>query len=201
MELVIATRNRGKLEEIVDLLKDFNIKVTSLLSYPDIGDILEDGEGFLENAKKKAQVVSHATRKWCLADDSGLVVKALGGAPGVKSARYAGKQGDHKANNKKLLKEMKNVPEDKRNAYFTCTMVLISPAGAEWDVEERCNGVIGRELQGERGFGYDPLFFLPEKGCTMAELDLAEKNEISHRGKALRHIRGILEDLLKRGKI
>lgn len=201
MELVIATRNRGKLEEILDLLKDLDIKVASLVSYPDITDILEDGDSFLGNAQKKARTVSHATRKWCLADDSGLVVDALNGAPGVKSARYAGKQGDHAANNKKLLKEMKDVPEGERKAYFTCTMVLISPAGAEWDIEERCFGVINRELEGKGGFGYDPLFFLPEKGCTMAELDLAEKNEISHRGKALRHVRIILEDLLKRGKI
>lgn len=201
IELVIATKNKGKLVEIADLLKDLPVSVTSLIDLPDIGDIEEDGETFLENARKKAREVVQATKKWVLADDSGLVVAALNGEPGVKSARYAGRQGDHVANNKKLLEVMKGIPDGRRQAYFTCTMVLAAPDGREWDVEERCEGVIGRALTGQGGFGFDPLFYVPEKGRTMAELPLDEKNALSHRGKALRHIKAILADLVKKGQI
>lgn len=201
MELVIATKNKGKLVEIADLLKDLPVSVASLVDRPDIGEIEEDGETFLDNARKKARTVAGAAKKWVLADDSGLVVAALNGEPGVKSARYAGRQGDHAANNKKLLEVMKEIPDGRRGAYFTCTMVLIAPDGREWDVEERCEGEIGRALKGDGGFGFDPLFYVPEKGRTMAELPLDEKNRISHRGKALRHIRAILADLVKKGQI
>jgi len=201
MDLVVATRNKGKLVEIVHLLTGLPVSVTSLLDYPEIGDIEEDGETFLDNARKKARAVAAKIGNWVLADDSGLVVEALNGEPGVKSARYAGRQGDHAANNKKLLEAMKAVPDGKRRAYFTCTMVLVASDGCEWNVEEKCEGVIGRELAGTQGFGFDPLFFIPEKGKTMAELPLEEKNKISHRGKALRHMKRILEDLLKKGQI
>lgn len=201
MELVIATKNRGKLVEITDLLKDLPVNVTSLADWPDIGEIEEDGETFLDNARKKARTVALKTKKWVLADDSGLVVAALKGEPGVKSARYAGGQGDHVANNKKLLDVMKEIPDGRRQAYFTCAMVLVVPDGREWDVEERCEGEIGRTLTGIGGFGFDPLFYVPEMGKTMAELPLDEKNRISHRGKALRHIKAILADLVKKGQI
>ncbi len=196
MELVVATKNKGKLVEIMDLLKGLPIQVSSLLDYPEIGDIEEDGETFLDNARKKARFAVVKTGKWVLADDSGLVVEALGGEPGVKSARYAGKQGDHVANNKKLIEAMKDVPDGKRQAHFTCTMVLAAPDGREWDIEERCEGEIGRGLKGNEGFGFDPLFYIAQKKRTMAELPLKEKNEISHRGKALRHMRRILEGLI-----
>lgn len=199
MELVVATKNKGKLVEIMDLLKGLPIQVSSLLDYPEIGDIEEDADSFLENARKKARTVAAKTGKWALSDDSGLVVEALGGEPGVKSARYAGKQGDHIANNKKLMEVMKDVSDGKRGAYFTCTMVLAGPFGREWDVEERCEGEIGRGLKGSAGFGFDPLFYIPKKGKTMAELPLEEKNKISHRGKALRHMRRILQDIISHG--
>lgn len=198
MDLVVATKNKGKLVEIMDLLKGLPVNVTSLLDYSEIGEIDEDGATFLDNARKKAREVASKVEKWVLADDSGLVVEALGGEPGVKSARYAGSQGDHVANNKKLLEAMKDVPDGKRGAYFTCTMVLVSPDGCEWDVEERCAGEIGRKLAGVGGFGFDPLFYIPDKRRTMAELSLEEKNKISHRGKALRHMRKIIEDVLKK---
>ncbi|MBU1903751.1 MAG: RdgB/HAM1 family non-canonical purine NTP pyrophosphatase, partial [Proteobacteria bacterium] len=155
--------------------------------------IIEDGQTFLENARIKARTVAQATGKWALGDDSGLVVAALNGEPGINSARYAGKQGDHAANNEKLLAEMKDVPQDKRQAYFTCTMVLISPDGKEWDIEEKCHGEIAYDYQGNQGFGFDPLFYLPEYQKTMAELPMSEKNKISHRGKALRHMKEILK--------
>lgn len=198
MELVVATKNKGKLIEIMDILRGLTISVSSLLDYPEIGEIEEDGDTFLENARKKARIVAMKTRKWVLADDSGLVVEALGGEPGVKSARYAGKQGDHVANNKKLLQVMEKIPDGKRRAYFTCTMVLAAPDGREWDVEERCEGEIGRVLTGSGGFGFDPLFYIPDKDCTMAELSLEKKNRISHRGKALKHMRKVIEDILKK---
>lgn len=200
MDLVIATKNKGKLVEITNLLKGLGVKISSLLDYPKIGEIEENGDTFLENARIKARTVAIKTGRWSLADDSGLVVDALNGEPGVKSARYAGRQGDHVANNKKLLEAMKGVPDGKRVAYFTCTMVLVSPDGREWAVEEKCEGVITRELTGEGGFGFDPLFYIPDMGRTMAELPLEEKNKISHRGKALRHMCKVLEDIMKKGQ-
>lgn len=196
IDLVVATKNKGKLVEISDLLKDLPIRVLSLADYPEIGEINEDGKTFLANAQKKARTVALRTGKWSLADDSGLVVDALNGEPGIHSARYAGRQGDYEANNKKLLEAMKYVPDGNRQAHFTCTMVLIAPGGREWDVEEKCEGVIGRELKGSGGFGFDPLFFVPAHNLTMAELPLEEKNKISHRGKALRHMRKLLEKIL-----
>ncbi|MFH1874943.1 MAG: XTP/dITP diphosphatase [Pseudomonadota bacterium] len=193
MDLIIATKNKGKLEEIKDLLQDLDINLTSLLDYPDLPEIIEDGQTFLENARIKASAISQATGKWALGDDSGLVVAALNGEPGINSARYAGSQADHAANNEKLLKEMKDVPKDKRQAYFICTMVLISPDGKQWDIEEKCHGEIAYDYRGTKGFGFDPLFYLPDYGQTMAELPMKEKNKISHRGKALRHMKEILK--------
>jgi len=198
IDFVVATKNKGKLVEISDLLKDLPVHISSLVDYPEIDEIIEDGKTFLANAQKKARTVAIRTGKWSLADDSGLVVDALNGEPGVHSARYAGRQGDYVANNKKLLDEMKNVSDGKRQAHFTCTMVLIAPDGREWDVEERCEGVIGRELKGSGGFGFDPLFFVPDHNLTMAELSLEEKNKISHRGKALQHMKRILEDIFEK---
>ncbi len=196
MDLVLATRNRGKVAELKAMLKSKGVKVTSLEDHPEIPEIEEDGKTFLENARKKAYAVAKATGCITLADDSGLVVKALGGAPGVNSARYAGKQGDYAANNEKLLKEMRYVPDGKRQAAFVCTMVLADPGGMEWHVEGRCEGVITREYKGTGGFGFDPLFFVPEEGATMAELPMDRKNAISHRGKALQKMYEILIDLL-----
>jgi len=193
MEIIVATKNKGKLIEIRDLLKDLRVDVSSLEDYPDIPEIVEDKDSFLENSRKKSSVVTKATGKWSLADDSGLVVDALNGAPGIRSARYAGKQGDHAANNRKLLEEMREVPDGKRRARFVCAMVITSPDGTQWDIEESCEGEILRELKGSGGFGYDPLFFIPDKGFTMAELPLNEKNKISHRGKALRHMKEIIK--------
>lgn len=195
MDLIIATKNRGKLEEIKALLKDLDVKISSLADLHNIPEIVEDGKTFLENARKKAQITAKAAGKWVLADDSGLAVDALHGAPGVNSARFAGKQGDYDSNNSKLLHEMDKIPDGKRKAHFICVAVLLSPEGKEWSVEERCDGEIIRELRGAKGFGYDPLFFIPTMEKTMAELNMDEKNKISHRGKAFRKIKEIIKKL------
>lgn len=196
MHIVLATRNRGKIEELAQLLLGLGVELTSLADHPEIGEIEERGETFLENARQKARAVAAAVPgALVLADDSGLVVDALGGAPGVRSARYAGQQGDSAANNEKLLREMRHVPAGQRLAAFVCTMVLVAPDGREWDVEGRCEGEIGTKLRGSMGFGFDPLFIVPGEGRTMAELPMARKNEISHRGRALRQIREILVEI------
>jgi XTP/dITP diphosphohydrolase len=149
----------------------------------------EDGETFCDNAVKKATVIAKAIGEWALADDSGLEVDALGGAPGVYSARYAGL--DHhgerndRENNAKLLKELAGVPISRRTARFRSVIALASPEGKVWTAEGICEGYIGLEPRGEKGFGYDPLFYLPEYGLTMAELTEEEKNRISHRAKAM----------------
>ncbi len=196
ISLVLATRNRGKVEELKHLLEGMPVSLSDLADHPEIVSIVEDGATFLANARKKARVVAEATGGWALADDSGLTVAALEGAPGVLSARYAGKDGDHRANNEKLLREMEGVPAGKRQAAFVCVMVLVAPDGREWDVEERCEGEIAFERRGSGGFGYDPLFFVPDHGKTMAQLSMNEKNAISHRGKALRRMKEVLLEIL-----
>lgn len=179
------------------LLEGMPVSLSDLADHLEVSPIVEDGETFLANAQKKARAVVKTTGLWALADDSGLVVAALGGAPGVISARYAGRDGDHAANNEKLLREMERIPAGVRQAAFVCAMVLAAPDGREWDVEERCEGEIAFEPRGKGGFGYDSLFYVANKGKTMAELTMDEKNAISHRGKALRHIKDILLEILR----
>lgn len=192
----MATRNEGKVAELRAMLSGLDVDVTSLADHPEVGEVVEDGETFLENARVKARAAAEVTGRMALADDSGLVVAALSGAPGVTSARYAGKQGDYEANNEKLLREMGEVPDGERQAAFVCAMVLAEPGGLEWDVQERCEGEITREYRGSAGFGFDPLFFVPSEGATMAELPMERKNQISHRGRALRRMKEILIDIL-----
>lgn len=199
-ELVLATKNRGKLRELSELLAGAGLKITALDDHPEVPEIVEDGATFLENAAKKARTVAGVIKGWVLADDSGLVVEALGGEPGVHSARYAGSQGDTKANNAKLLSEMRGVPDDRRGAAFVCSMVLISPGGREWSVEGRCEGKIGMSPRGGGGFGFDPLFVVDGENLTMAELPPGKKNEISHRGRALRQIKDVLLAAMKEGR-
>jgi len=196
MKLVLATRNEGKVRELRRMLEGLDVEVSSLADHPEVPEVVEDGETFLDNARKKARAVCEVTGRAALADDSGLVVEALGGEPGVRSARYAGRQGDHEANNRKLMREMEGVPDGERQAAFVCVMVLAIPGGEEYDVEGRCEGEIARELKGEGGFGFDPLFFVPSEGKTMAELPMERKNSISHRGQALRNICGILQRII-----
>ena len=188
MELVVATRNAGKLKEIRRLLESRGIRVRGIEEFPGAPDVVEDGETFAENAIKKAEAVAQFTSMPCLADDSGLVVDALQGRPGVHSARFSGAEADDQSNNRKLLYEMAAVPEIRRQASFCCVMALCMPGQSPRLFQGRVNGAILERQQGAGGFGYDPLFWLPGYNCTMAELPLDTKNQVSHRGQALRQL-------------
>lgn len=192
--VIIASGNQGKLKEFKELMKDLAVEVKSLKDFPEIGDIEENGTSFAENAYIKAKAVYEATGCLSIADDSGLEVDALDGAPGIYSARYAGENKDDKANNEKLLKEMDAVPNEKRGAQFHCAIVAIDKEGRRYDAEGIVRGEILRVPQGDNGFGYDPLFYIEEFGRTTAELSMDEKNKISHRGKAVRQIVDILKE-------
>lgn len=188
MELVVATGNAGKLKEIRRLLESYDVKVLGLDQFPDAPDVVEDGETFSANAAKKAETIARLTGLPCLADDSGLSVSALDGRPGVHSARFSGENANDQSNNLKLLEEMASIPEGQRQAAFFCVMALSLPDQPTRFFEGRVEGTILQEPQGDGGFGYDPLFWLPDFNCTMAEIPLDEKNRISHRGQALRQV-------------
>lgn len=181
-EVVLATRNRGKLREFARLLEGGFASVISLDALDSPPEVLEDGMTFRDNALKKARAVAQYSGKPALADDSGLEVDALGGKPGVYSARYAGENAFDKDNIIKLLQDLNGV-EDRR-ARFVCCLALVSPDGRETVVEGSCEGIILTEPRGKGGFGYDPVFFLPEYGKTMAEIPAELKNKISHRARA-----------------
>ncbi|MDO8644114.1 MAG: XTP/dITP diphosphatase [bacterium] len=188
--LVVATHNPGKFKEIREILSDLPLKVESLDEYPAIGEIEESGKTFEENALIKARWVSRLLEnKIVLADDSGLVIPFLEGRPGVFSARYAGEKVTYAENNEKVLKELDGVPEEKRNAFFICVMVLLFPDGKTKIVEGRCDGFITKTPKGKGGFGYDPIFWIPSVKRTLAELPPLEKNRLSHRGVALQNIK------------
>ena len=196
MKLLVATGNPGKLKEIRRLLEDSPIDVVGLDAYPDLPEVVEDGDTFEANARKKALEMAAATGCLTLADDSGLVVDFLDGAPGVISARYAGEDGDDEANNRKLMLQMQDVPDDKRQAAFHCVMALAEPDGRCRTFDGIITGLLLREPRGEGGFGYDPYFLVPEYGKTTAELPLDIKNRISHRGNALRKVMPVLQEYL-----
>jgi XTP/dITP diphosphohydrolase len=183
MKLVIATRNKHKLEEIRQIFNVRGLEIVSALEFPEVPDVVEDGDTFEANAIKKAVSLAKATGLWALADDSGLEVDALNGAPGIYSARYAGEPVSYPANNRKLLKELENASN--RRARFRCVIALSSPDGKARTLDGRCEGVIGREESGKQGFGYDPLFIPDGFTQTFAEMDADSKNAISHRGRAL----------------
>jgi len=166
------------------MLRDLDIEVLSLQSFPDVPEVEEDGLTFRDNAMKKAREVSLQTREAVLADDSGLEVDALGKEPGIHSARYSGPQATDETNNRKLLQNLKEVPEEKRGAAFRCVLVLYRPDGQNESFEGAWRGEILFEPRGTLGFGYDPLFFDPQQGLTAAELPPGIKNRISHRGRA-----------------
>jgi len=185
MRLVLATRNQGKVRELSALLAPLGMEVRSLFDYPEVPPVEEDGRTFMENAVKKARYTCAATGEAALADDSGLEVDCLGGAPGVHSARFAGLPGDDEANNHRLLQLLAGVPLDRRTARFRCAVAVAFPDGELLTAEGTCEGLIVDEPRGKEGFGYDPLFYLPEYGKTVAELDLETKNRVSHRGRAM----------------
>lgn len=196
MLLVLGTRNRKKRGEIVEILAGLGWEFGDLTGWPDLPEVEETGTTFAENAALKAVAVAKGTGHWALGEDSGLVVPALGGAPGVYSARYAGVQGDDAANNAKLLSELAKLPDEERGAYYVCTAALCDPAGqVRATVEGRCHGVIIREARGSGGFGYDPLFLIPEYHRTFGELSATVKHALSHRGRALARLRPVLREL------
>lgn len=189
--LILASNNANKLREIREILGGRFEEIVSLREAGIEHETVEDGETFLDNARKKAREIAALSGCCALADDSGLCVDALGGAPGVYSARFAGVHGDDQANMRLLLEKLQGV--ENRAAHFTCAMVLVFPDGREISAEGYFYGQIGYEQKGSNGFGYDPLFYIPEFGCTSAELSPEQKNAVSHRGSALRTLVARLE--------
>ncbi len=191
-EIVLATGNKGKIREFSGLLEGVFGRIISLNDLESPRDVLEDGETFKENALKKARAIAAYSGLPALADDSGLVVDSLGGRPGVYSARYAGEGATDRDNIAKLLTELSGI--EGRKARFVCVLALASPDGEEITAEGTCEGVILTEPRGEGGFGYDPVFYLPELGKTMAELPPEKKNTLSHRARAAESLLKLLDE-------
>ena len=195
-ELLVATCNRGKLREIRELLKDLDLKITSLVDYPGLPEIVEDGKTFRANAVKKAMTISRHTNKLVMGEDSGLEVEALDGAPGVYSARFAGPfsggKADDQKNNAKLLRMLRGVPLQKRQARYRCFAALADGKKLIGVVNGSCSGMISRRAYGKNGFGYDPFFFIPQYNKTFGQLDPQIKAQISHRAKALKKMKRLL---------
>ncbi len=196
MDIIIATSNQNKLKEFKALLKDHKINILSLKDFSQIPAVVEDGKNFYENALKKATTVVRYTGKLTIADDSGIEVEALGGKPGVYSSRFAGEDASDEENNARLMKELQGIPPDKRGACFKCALVIAKSEGETAFVEGECRGTIIEELRGHYGFGYDPLFLVPEYNKTFSEITPEEKNKISHRAKALQKLLKLLPNYL-----
>lgn len=192
-DLVIATRNHGKLREIREILKGAPFKVLGLDAFSDAPEVDEDADTFAGNAEKKAVTIADYTGCLTLADDSGLVVEALDGAPGVLSARFSGEDATDTSNNHKLLEMLSGVEASDRQAAFHCAMVLADPDGGTVHFSGVFKGVILEQMQGDGGFGYDPLFYVPDHSMTFAQLPMEIKNRISHRGQALRALLASLQ--------
>lgn len=188
-QILIGTTNPDKLKEVREILRDLPVELISPDKIPALPDVIEDGQTFGENAVKKAVEWAKATGYWTMADDSGLEVDALGGKPGVRSARYAGEDASYEDNNLKLLKALEGVPAGRRTARFRCAVALARPEGFLFVVEGECDGLVTEEPRGRHGFGYDPVFYVPEYAKTFAELGPEIKNRISHRTRALRKFR------------
>jgi XTP/dITP diphosphohydrolase len=191
--LVVATKNDKKLYELKRYLKTVRADVISLKEFPDTPKIIENKQTFKENAAKKALVVSRFVGGLTIADDSGICVKALGGAPGVKSARFAGSAKDNKANNRKMLRLLSGTPLNRRKAKFVCAVAIADNGKIVKLIEEDCGGLIAFEEKGVHGFGYDPLFLIPKYGKTFGQLGLKAKDRMSHRSKALEKARAFLK--------
>lgn len=189
---MVATGNRHKVEEIKAILSDLPITVRSLAEFPGAPEVVEDGATYRENALKKAWSAAKYTGKPALADDTGLEVDALGGQPGLYAARFAGEGCTFQDNVRKLLLLLEDVPSNQRGARFVCVIALVEPNGREQVVEGELRGRITESQAGRAGFGYDPVFYVPEAGKTLAELTAGEKNRISHRGRALDKAKGII---------
>ncbi|WAA11609.1 XTP/dITP diphosphatase [Fervidibacillus halotolerans] len=199
-EIIIATKNPGKAKEFKKIFDPYGIQVKTLLDFPNAPDIEETGKTFRENAILKAEGIAKLLQRPVIADDSGLTIDALDGRPGVYSARYAGENKNDNDNIEKVLHEMKDVPFEDRTAQFRCTIAVTIPEEQTFTVEGVCNGIILTAKRGTNGFGYDPIFYYPDKGKTFAELDPEEKNTISHRGRAIQKLkRWFTEELVRDG--
>lgn len=192
-KIIFATGNAGKMREIRDIMADLDVELLSMKEAGIKLDIVEDGKTFEENALIKARAICKLAGEMVLADDSGLEIDYLNKEPGIYSARYMGEDTSYHIKNKSLIDRLEGVPEEKRTARFVCAIAAVFPDGKELVVRGTVEGIIGYEEKGENGFGYDPIFYLPERGCTTAELPPEEKNSISHRGNALRLMKELLE--------
>lgn len=193
IEILFATSNAGKAKEVQAMFSDLDVDVKTLREEGINVEIEENGQTFAENALIKAKAIAGMTDKIVLADDSGLVVDYLNGEPGIYSARYLGEDTSYDIKNAKILERMEGVPDDQRTARFVCAMAAIMPDGEVICTEGIMEGLIGYEMKGTNGFGYDPIFYLPEYGMTSSEITPEKKNEISHRGKALRKMQDELK--------
>ena len=199
-KIVLATQNKGKTKEFIAMLakSSLDVQVISMLDIPNPPEIIEDGSTFKENAYIKAKAICSQTNLITLADDSGLEVDYLDGKPGIHSAIFAGEPRDDKRNNEKLLSLLQNVSYEKRTARFRCTICIMTTTGHSFETYGTCEGIILNEPKGENGFGYDPIFYLPEYKKTLAQLDLELKNKISHRSEAFEKAVKILSDILSK---
>ena len=191
--MIFATGNENKMKEIREILGALPLEILSMKEAGVSADIVEDGKTFEENALIKARVICKLAGEMVLADDSGLEIDYLNKEPGIYSARYMGEDTSYHIKNKSLIDRLEGVPDEKRTARFVCAIAAVFPDGKELVVRGTVEGIIGYEEKGENGFGYDPIFYLPERGCTTAELPPEEKNSISHRGNALRLMKELLE--------
>lgn len=198
MELIVATKNKKKLKEIKQILKGLNLKITSLADYPRVPRIVENGVTFEDNAIKKAVKIAIFSGKLTMGEDSGLCVDALGGAPGVYSSRFSGKDKSDLKNNLKLLQLLKDLPLHKRKAHYVCAVALADRSGLIGVVGGRCSGHIGFKMLGESGFGYDPLFIIPKYKKTFSQLGLRIKHKMSHRYRALEKAKRFLKKMKPR---
>lgn len=194
-EIIFATGNAGKAREVAMMFSDMDVCVKTLKEADIHADIIEDGRTFMENARIKAETIAEFTDKIVLADDSGLVIDYLNGEPGIYSARYMGEDTSYDIKNANILKRMENASENERSARFVCAMAAVMPNGEIIETEGIMEGMIGYEIVGENGFGYDPIFYLPDFKASSAQIAPEQKNAVSHRGKALRMMQ---EELKKR---
>lgn len=193
MKFIVATKNKNKINEIKEIVKDFPFDVISMEEAGFSDEIEENGTTFEENALIKARAIHKQTGGYVMADDSGIAIKALGGAPGIYSARFAGESASYKVKIQKIWDMLDEIKAEDRSAKFVCAIAVIRPDGSEFTVRGECHGVIHGEIAGENGFGYDPVFYMPEHGMTTAQMPPEKKHSLSHRGIALRKMMKVLE--------
>lgn len=194
MRIVFATGNQNKMREIHEIMDDLGLEIVSMKEAGIEADIVEDGQSFEENAVIKASAIASRCQDIVLADDSGLEVDALNKEPGIYSARYMGEDTSYRIKNQNIIDRLAGVPDEKRTARFVCAVAAVFPDSTHAVVRETIEGRIGYEESGENGFGYDPIFYVPEYGCTTADLTPEQKNAISHRGKALKKIKELIRE-------